>query len=228
MFNLRKKPCMSTFNKPLIAPSEAAFDMQGHLRVLQAEYLPKNDRETFYNMLDRYKDEKRRKVHDAMIFNETVGKDYWKQNGLRRNLTVASTLPPEKVHVARIRKSYEMHLSRSFRDYHGTFSPRYEPSSAEFDSPTNKKRQNLRRSQEFIVTSASPGRRSKRRPSKANSNGNLMATGGLRKVDITSSQKAALDEIVVPMVNQTPAWPQKAVVGATNNSSPKASESFDK
>ena len=34
VLNLKKKPCMSTFFRPMIGPTEDAFDMQGHVRVL--------------------------------------------------------------------------------------------------------------------------------------------------------------------------------------------------
>ena len=37
---LKKKPCMTTIHRPEIAPNEYLFQMQGHTRILQPNYLP--------------------------------------------------------------------------------------------------------------------------------------------------------------------------------------------
>lgn len=118
--------------------------------------------------MNRYKDELGRKVNDTMVFHETVARDFTKSNGLRRNLTLASTIPPEKMHVARIRKSYEMHQTKSYVDWHGTFSPSHtlnlrRKSTQDLDYPPAKKRSRnmLGRSQEYNSSPAK--RRSKHR-----------------------------------------------------------------
>lgn len=38
---LKKKPCMATIHRASIAPNEALFEMQGHTRILQQNYLPR-------------------------------------------------------------------------------------------------------------------------------------------------------------------------------------------
>lgn len=111
-------------------------------------------------MVDRYKGELGPKVNETLVFHETVGKEFTQTAGLRRNLTMASTIPPEKLHVARIRKSYEMHQTKSFIDYHGAFSPRFtSPFSARKSSTdlnpvtlTKKRSRNiaLGKSHEFV------------------------------------------------------------------------------
>ena len=38
---LKKKPCMTSIHRAAIAPNEALFEMQGHTRILQQNYLPR-------------------------------------------------------------------------------------------------------------------------------------------------------------------------------------------
>ena len=104
---LKKKPCMSTFLRPVIGPQESHFEMQGHTRILQASYLPKPAQDTFYNMLGQYQSNLGRKVNHTLVFHETLSKNHASQSGLRRNLTMASTKSPELQHVSRIRASYD-------------------------------------------------------------------------------------------------------------------------
>ena len=51
---LKKKPCMSTFLRPVVGPQEAHFEMSGHSRILEPSYLPKPAKQTFLNMLGHY------------------------------------------------------------------------------------------------------------------------------------------------------------------------------
>lgn len=86
---------MSTYYKPLVGPNEAQFEMSGHLRVLCPTYLPRKSQKSFFNKLEQYKTNLGRKVNETLVFHETAGKHHTSQNGLRRNLTMASTMSPE-------------------------------------------------------------------------------------------------------------------------------------
>ena len=39
---LKKKPCMTTIHRPEISPNETLFEMQGHTRILQSNYMPRS------------------------------------------------------------------------------------------------------------------------------------------------------------------------------------------
>ena len=69
---LKKKACMSTFHKPQIAPNEAFFEMQGHMRILQKNYFPKNHKEAFEALMDKFKDKLGRKVNDTLVFRKAI------------------------------------------------------------------------------------------------------------------------------------------------------------
>ena len=73
---LKKKPCMSTFLKPIIGPNDSVFEMQGHSRVLCPSYLPKHKKEDFYIMLDKFQYHLGRKVNETLAFHETLPKQH--------------------------------------------------------------------------------------------------------------------------------------------------------
>ena len=70
---LKQKPCMSTFLRPVIGgQQEAPFEISGHSRIIQASYLPKPVKSTFFNMLGQYESNLGRKVNETMVFHEAL------------------------------------------------------------------------------------------------------------------------------------------------------------
>lgn len=65
---------MSTYMSPAINDSEAPFEMNGYLRVIQPEYLPQSDRNAFYNQLAQYKSDYGRKVNETLVFHNSVAR----------------------------------------------------------------------------------------------------------------------------------------------------------
>ena len=65
---LRKKPCMTTIHRPEINENEEFFEMQGHTRILQANYLPKERKEEFVSLVEKLQSSLGRKVHDTLAF----------------------------------------------------------------------------------------------------------------------------------------------------------------
>ena len=93
---LKKKPCMSSFLKPLIGPHEGPFEIHGHQRLFQASYLPKPSKNQYYNMLEKYKRGLSRKVNETLVFHESLGKAHNRsKSGLRRNLNFEPNMTPE-------------------------------------------------------------------------------------------------------------------------------------
>ena len=70
---LKKKPCMSTFHQPDVAPNESVFDIQGHQRIIKKSYMPRDHQEQFDTVIDKF--QRRlgsKKINDTMVFKKTV------------------------------------------------------------------------------------------------------------------------------------------------------------
>ena len=68
--NLKKKPCMTTIRRPEIGENEGPYEMQGHTRILQVNYLPKPRREEFKDLIKDVKSKFGTKMNDMIVFQK--------------------------------------------------------------------------------------------------------------------------------------------------------------
>ena len=69
---LKKKPCMTTIHRPQICENEQLFEMQGHTRILQSNYLPPKHKEEFETLVDKFKSRLGRKVNETLVYRKAM------------------------------------------------------------------------------------------------------------------------------------------------------------
>ena len=70
--NLKKKPCMTSIHRPEVSPNESVFDMQGHMRILQKNYMPRNHQDQFDNIMEKFQGRLGRKVNNTFVFRKAI------------------------------------------------------------------------------------------------------------------------------------------------------------
>ena len=109
--NLRRKPCMTKYVKPAIAPNEQVFEMiDGTSRFLQTSYMQKKQQQQFEATYDQVVEKLGRKVNKSMIYRRTMTKE-----GSRRNDYSYMAISPVQSHISRIRNSHRESTIKSQR-----------------------------------------------------------------------------------------------------------------
>ena len=63
---------MTAIHRPEIAHNESIFDMQGHMRIFQKSYMPRNHQEQFDTIMHKYQGRLGRKVNNTFVFRKAL------------------------------------------------------------------------------------------------------------------------------------------------------------
>ena len=93
---------MTSIHRPEVSPNESVFDVQGHMRILQKSYMPKNHQDQFESIMQKYQGRLGRKVNNTLVFRKALEAAQKEENSSQKRSSPQKTamsdqLTPSKV-----------------------------------------------------------------------------------------------------------------------------------